>query len=200
LGVPRLVVDDQKARHVGVEPLPLGGVELAGPRRAQHDRLDRPHDILDVVRRLEPLTNLRFGTRCPAGYTGGVLRPWLPLLLVCAPAGCTLLVTADDRDQADACGVWTKVAGGVLMENDTFSAVATTEDCRVHELINRGGSDIMVVSYARNGQVEWARGFGGLFDDACEAIAILGDGDIAIGGTVSGGSEYPAISFDSARL
>jgi hypothetical protein len=60
-------------------------------------------------------------------------------------------------------------------------------------LISRGGTDIFVARYGSDGSFKNVSQFGGLGDDAGNALAIRTDGDIVAGGSFSGGAVFGSV-------
>ena len=89
---------------------------------------------------------------------------------------------------------WADSFGGIY--NDYINSVASTRDGGIlvggyseniiqvgdYQLTNNGSSDGLIIKYSSEGEVEWAKSFGGSGSDYIESVASTSDGGILVGG------------------
>lgn len=65
-----------------------------------------------------------------------------------------------------------------------------TVDCGTGALTNHGSFDMFVASYAPDGTPRWAHAYGGAGNDRAHAVAVRGDGAIAVTGSIDGSVDF----------
>lgn len=104
--------------------------------------------------------------------------------------------------------LWAQMAGGTLIDRGYGVATDAKGNCYVTghyqgadadfsgtKLPQRGGYDIFVAKYDRDGKMVWIRTAGGSGYDFGHAIAVDGQGDVVISGAVEGDAEFGGVKF-----
>jgi hypothetical protein len=94
--------------------------------------------------------------------------------------------TGDDQGLS----VTTDAAGNVYVSGLFRGTVDFDPSAGVYNLTSAGSSDAFVAKYTSNGTLLWAMAFGGVGDDAANAVAIGADGFVYVGGYFSSTADF----------
>jgi len=96
-----------------------------------------------------------------------------------------------DTDQANAIAV---TSGGVVVVGGAFRGSAAFAGGTVTQLSSQGGGDAFLAGYSTDGTLVWARGLGGIAEEAIRegGLAPDGEGGVVATGTFTGTTDFDA--------